>query len=518
MTNTLIGFLGTEKDARGSLKPRPTLFLCQQKGLQIKTLELLYQPEHYQLAKELAQDVGIEDIDVNLHPLNYDVDKAWDFETVYEQLYAFAQSYKPPSKGQCFVHIGTGTHVAQICLFLLVKTGFISAKLVQAVTRKDTYSIIDINDLSRYKGISALFEDKQKQNENLLKDDIETKNAQYNELIREIESVAVRTTKPIFLTGATGVGKTHLAKRLYELKKAAGKVTGQFFSVNCATLRGDNAMSTLFGHTKGSFTGASTSRNGYLKDADKGVLFLDEIGELGLEEQAMLLHAIESGEFRPYGSDSYIKSDFQLISGTNRDLFEAVKQGTFREDLLARINIWTFKLPDLKDRVEDLEPNIKRELEKYEKNHHVKIRFEAQALQTYLKFATSSQALWTANFRDLLASVTRMATLADDNNKITHDNVTKEIQRLMHSWEQLSTDESNPVKSLHHYLDNPEQYDLFDQMQLVNVISVCKTSKTAAEAGRKLYNVSRLEKKQVNDTKRVSDFLKTFDLKFEDIV
>ena len=110
-------------------------------------------------------------------------------------------------------------------------------------------------------------------------------------------------------------------------------------SVNCATFRGDNAMSTLFGHKKGAYTGAVTDRTGLLKAADKGTLFLDEIGELGLEEQAMLLRALEEKVFLPLGSDKEVQSDFQLIAGTNRDLQDAVRQGVFREALLARINL-----------------------------------------------------------------------------------------------------------------------------------------------------------------------------------
>jgi transcriptional regulatory protein RtcR len=100
-------------------------------------------------------------------------------------------------------------------------------------------------------------------------------------------------------------------------------------------------MSTLFGHVKGAFTGALRDRAGVLRVADKGVLFLDEIGELGIDEQAMLLRALEEKTFLPLGSDREAHSDFQLIAGTNQDLFADVREGRFREDLLARINLWT---------------------------------------------------------------------------------------------------------------------------------------------------------------------------------
>jgi len=152
-------------------------------------------------------------------------------------------------------------------------------------------------------------------------------------MINQIEKVSIRSVEPMLLTGPTGAGKTQLAKRIYELKKHLGKVTGNLVAVNCATLRGDNAMSALFGHTKGSFTGANNSRAGLLKEADHGLLFLDEVGELGLDEQAMLLRAIEEKRFLPVGADKEVTSDFQLIAGTNRDLKALAERGEFRHDL-----------------------------------------------------------------------------------------------------------------------------------------------------------------------------------------
>src|SRR5215213_7674940 len=111
-------------------------------------------------------------------------------------------------------------------------------------------------------------------------------------------------------------------------------------------------MSALFGHVKGSFTGAVRDRSGLLRTAHGGLLFLDEIGELGLDEQAMLLRALEEKVFLPLGSDREVRSDFQLIAGTNRDLGARVREGRFRDDLLARINLWTFSLPGLAERRE----------------------------------------------------------------------------------------------------------------------------------------------------------------------
>ena len=207
----------------------------------------------------------------------------------------------------------------------------------------------------------------------------QTQNAAFNRSIAEIEQVAIASRAPILLMGPTGAGKSQLARRIYELKHMRRQITGPLVEINCATLRGSMAMSTLFGHIRGAFTGAAGERPGLLRAANGGVLFLDEIGELGLDEQAMLLRALEEKRFLPVGSDREVESDFQLIAGTNRTLPTAVRVGQFREDLLARINLWTFRLPGLAKRREDIEPNLDYELARWAGETGTQIRFNREA-------------------------------------------------------------------------------------------------------------------------------------------
>lgn len=135
----------------------------------------------------------------------------------------------------------------------------------------------------------------------------------------------------------------------------------------------------------------------------------------------MILRAIEEKRSLPVGSDKEATSDFELIAGTNRDLSAAVAKVQFREDLLARLDLWTFSLPCLKDRREDIEPNIAYELARHARVAAIQLPYDKEARARYLHFATSPAAAWTANFRDLAASITRMATLAPSGRRRRRD-------------------------------------------------------------------------------------------------
>ena len=321
----------------------------------------------------------------------------WDFEQVYGALHDFATSYPfAPEQEDYLVHVTTGTHVVQICLFLLTESRHLPARLIQASPppqrRPGTpgrFAIIDL-DLSKYDRLASRFMREQREGLSFLKSGIDTRSLKFNRLIERIEQVALASRAPLLLMGPTGAGKSRLARRIFDLKKARRQVSGEFVELNCATLRGDAAMSALFGHRKGAFTGAVQDRPGLLRAADRGVLFLDEIGELGADEQAMLLRALEHKTFLPLGADREVRSEFQLLAGTNRDLPAATRQGRFREDLLARINLWTFELPGLADRPEDIAPNLEYELAEYARTEGSQVTFNREARD---RFSTSPRRL-----------------------------------------------------------------------------------------------------------------------------
>ena len=162
---------------------------------------------------------------------------------------------------------------------------------------------------------------------------------------------AAGTSIPILIEGESGVGKEIFAKAIQGASERQGK---PFVTVNCGALPENLAESILFGHEKGAFTGATQTHVGKFKEADGGTLFLDEVGELSLELQVKLLRAIQEGEIDPVGAKRPVKTDFRLISATNRDMIEQVKQGEFREDLYYRLNVFPISVPPLRNRKSDI--------------------------------------------------------------------------------------------------------------------------------------------------------------------
>jgi len=212
-----------------------------------------------------------------------------------------------------------------------------------------------------------------------------------------------------------------------------------------------------------------------------------------------------------------VSSDFQLIAGTNRDLFEQVRSGAFREDLLARINLWTYFVPPLTQRMEDLEPNIEHELQQFTIKAGHKVSFNKAAREQYLQFARSPQALWRANFRDLNASITRMATLAV-GGRITEELVIEEIGRLQTAWSGFLPSVADDGLSSLLSAAVLAELDLFDRLQLLEVLRVCRASRSLAEAGRVLFDKSRQQKTSVNDSHRLKQYLQKFGLTFQSLL
>jgi transcriptional regulatory protein RtcR len=499
---------------------RPTVSVCQHDDLLVDRFELLHQRRYAGLARTITEDILRVSPETQVVSREIEFEDAWDLEQVYGALLDFARAYPwSPDKEDYLVHITTGTHIAQISLFLLAESHHLPGRLLQtAPARRDqggtagSYAIIDL-DLSKYDRLAARFKKEQQEGLSFLKSGIATRNAAFNRLVERIEHVAIRSKDPILLMGPTGAGKSQLARRIHELKRTRRQVAGEFVEVNCATLRGDGAISALFGHVKGAFTGAMADRPGLLRKADGGILFLDEIGELGRDEQAMLLRAVEEKAFFPLGADREARSDFQLIAGTNRELRREVEQGRFREDLLARIDLWTFKLPGLRERPEDVAPNLDYELDRYAQTTGEAVAFNREARDRFLGFATGPDARWPGNFRDFNAALRRLATLAA-GGRVTRELVDEEVARLREAWRR----DGEPGGLMEERLGaRAAEVDPFDRVQLEEVLRVCRGARSLSEAGRTLFAVSRLKKASSNDADRLRKYLVRWGLDWKDV-
>ncbi|MCB9858436.1 MAG: sigma 54-interacting transcriptional regulator [Phycisphaerales bacterium] len=526
----VIGLLGPALD-RGAgpdrwSQWRPTVSLCQHEELLISRIELIHDPRYSALVDVVAEDIRSVSPETQVRLNRMTFRDPWDFEEVYGKLHDFARKYEFDTEHEDYlIHVTTGTHVAQICLFLLTESRHLPGRLIQSSPPKrrssgspGNYAIIDL-DLSRYDRIASRFDTEQREGTTFLKAGIETRNPAFNRMIDEIEHVAIHSSAPMLLTGPTGAGKSSLARRVFDLKKLRHGITGRFVEVNCATIRGDGAMSALFGHKRGAFTGAARDRAGLLREADAGLLFLDEVGELGIDEQAMLLRAVEEKRFFPVGGDREVESDFQLICGTNRDLGESVRSGAFRDDLLARINMWSFEMPGLAARREDIEPNIRYELLRLTDATGRRYQFNKEAFAKFLSFSMAADSRWCGNFRDLNAAIARMATMSP-TGRFTTEVVDREIDRLRMSWRMLTTPTDGPDASAIEALigERLDDIDEFDRVQLVHVVAVCRDSRSLSDAGRRLFGATRKRRKIANDADRLRKYLARFGLDWASVV
>jgi DNA-binding NtrC family response regulator len=215
----------------------------------------------------------------------------------------------------------------------------------------------------------------------------------------ETAAVVAPSTAPVLILGESGSGKEMVAQMVHQWSPRAA---GPLVAANCAGLPESLIESELFGHTKGAFTGASQSRQGYFRAAHGGTLFLDEVGELPLNVQPKLLRALESGQITPVGSDTPIQVDTRLIAATNRDLGKAVLEGRFREDLYYRINVVELIVPPLSERQDDILPLARRFAVEFA---GAPVRLSPQAVQCLLAFQ------WPGNVRELRNAIQRSCLL-----------------------------------------------------------------------------------------------------------
>lgn len=221
--------------------------------------------------------------------------------------------------------------------------------------------------------------------------DLRSKNVLWNTQLRRLPAFAA-TDFPVLILGPSGSGKEILSRALHNLSPRS---RGEFVALNCSAMSENLIESELFGHVRGSFTGAASDRKGAFETARGGTLFLDEIGDLPLSLQPKLLRALEANEIRPVGSDRAVSTDVRIIAATHKNIVQAIRDGRFREDLFHRLNVCHLRPPALRERLEDFDDLL------YGFARQFRVRFSYNAI------AALKQHEWAGNIRELKNVVAR---------------------------------------------------------------------------------------------------------------
>lgn len=282
------------------------------------------------------------------------------------------------------------------------------------------------------------------------------------------------TNMSVLINGASGTGKEYVAHRIHQLSKRSDK---PFIAVDCGAIPKELAASEFFGHVKGSFTGALTDKIGAFVSANGGTIFLDEVGNLSYEVQVQLLRALQERKIRPVGSIKEVSVDIRLIAATNENLEQAIEKGTFREDLYHRINEFELRVPDLKDRKEDilLFANFFLDQANKELNKHL-IGFDINSSQALLNYH------WPGNLRQMKNMVKRATLLAQNSfitlheldtevfeptgnsNSIALHNEETEKEHILEALRQTSNNKSKAAKIL-----NIDRKTLYNKLKLYHI-------------------------------------------------
>lgn len=278
-----------------------------------------------------------------------------------------------------------------------------------------------------------------------------------------------RSQAPVFVTGESGTGKEVVANLIHRL---SNRSEGPFIAINCGAIPTELMESELFGHKKGSFTGATQDKQGLILSAHGGSLFLDEIAELPLSMQVKLLRAVQEKKIRPVGSDQEIDVDFRVISASHQDLDLLVQQGKFRQDLFFRIHVMDIMLPPLRDRGGDILLLANHFIQKVCTEWGISSKQLTASAETYLL-----QQDFPGNVRELRNMIERAITLSDDESiDLTHlapplrgSSVSPQIvTKQLNQTPTVQTHPKFPMEGLERYLENIEKDILLNALNMTH--------------------------------------------------
>ena len=374
-------------------------------------------------AKDLEREMLEEKIAGKLNIVDFPIEDVISYEEIWVHLAATLESIDiamPARSNEWSFLLDSGTPQMKSCLFLAGRTGRFDVRLLQGIPpyyAQGTYRVRDITGATGslpirqfqshprpdtrilFQGEVSAFEIEQPVAE-------EPSVIARSKAMRDALSRAARAGKynePVLILGETGTGKTILA---WSIHASGSRADAPFIELNCSAIPEGLAESMLFGHERGAFTGADRTKSGAMRSADKGTLFLDEVGDLPLIVQAKLLKAIEEKSFFPVGADKPVTVDVRIIAATNKNLRQRIQDGMFRRDLYERLNVIAITLPPLRERPEDVEALIDKTLHAWNREYNEHKRLSGPARELLKRYS------WPGNVRELLNAIRSAAAIA----------------------------------------------------------------------------------------------------------
>jgi len=299
------------------------------------------------------------------------------------------------------------------------------------------------------------------------------KSPKFVECLKVVGRVAA-TDLPVLITGESGTGKEVVARAIHQRSRRSNE---PFVTVNCGAIPNDLIESELFGHAKGSFTGADRERIGLWEAATGGTLFLDEITETSSLFQVKLLRALQEGEIRRVGSNRSIKVDVRIIAATNRDIEEEVRQGRFRQDLMYRLNAVTIQLPPLRERKEDISLLAEHFAKEVRSSSTLPQMFSAESFGLLMNYN------WPGNIRELENAVLHAVSLSDDT--VYPEHLPVRVQNFIENPTDLGRGVNQPSEN------GENQWPTLDQMEEVYVARVLRHTGGNKQAAARILNIDR---------------------------
>ena len=288
-------------------------------------------------------------------------------------------------------------------------------------------------------------------------------------------TVTYATNATVLIWGESGVGKELVARAIH---RESLRRDGPFVQVNCAAIPDELIESELFGHEKGSFTGATDRQIGKFEQADKGTIFLDEVGDMSAKTQAKVLRVLQEGEVERLGSSRTIKVDVRVIAATNKDLDQEIEKGTFREDLYFRLSVIPIRVPPLRDRREDIPALVKHFADLFSRDNNRRLpRFTPAALEHLQK------ARWKGNVRELKNTVERLIIMTPGDTLDVDD--LRDIVRLESKAAPVDNEKERPG-TLREFKESAERAFLVDKLR-ENSWNISKTAEVIGTPRSNLY-------------------------------